>query len=137
MKIFMDTADVKEIAEFADLGVVYGVTTNPSLIAKTGRTQAEVIPEICKLIPGPVSAEVISTECAGMVKEARNLVKIAQNVVVKIACIPAGRRHPHQCDAGVQPGTGAAGRSCRRRLCQPLHRPLGRYRRKRRGPGCR
>ena len=52
MKIFMDTADVKEIAEFADLGVVYGVTTNPSLIAKTGRTQAEVIPEICKLIPG-------------------------------------------------------------------------------------
>ena len=90
MKIFMDTADVKEIAEFADLGVVYGVTTNPSLIAKTGRTQAEVIPEICKLIPGPVSAEVISTECAGMVKEARNLVKIAQNVVVKIPCIPEG-----------------------------------------------
>jgi transaldolase len=90
MKIFMDTADVKEIAQFADLGVVYGVTTNPSLIAKSGRTQAEVIPEICKLIPGPVSAEVISTDCEGMLKEARKLAKIAKNVVVKIPCIPEG-----------------------------------------------
>lgn len=90
MKIFMDTADVKEIAAFADLGVVYGVTTNPSLIAKSGRTQADVIPEICKLIPGPVSAEVISTECEGMVREARKLVQIADNVVVKIPCIPEG-----------------------------------------------
>jgi transaldolase len=90
MKIFMDTANVEEIAEFAALGVVYGVTTNPSLIAKSGRTQADVIPEICKLIPGPVSAEVISTNCDGMVKEARKLVKIAKNVVVKIPCIPEG-----------------------------------------------
>jgi transaldolase len=90
MKIFMDTADVKEIAEFADLGVVYGVTTNPSLIAKSGRTQAEVIPEICKLIPGPVSAEVISTDCQGMLKEARKLAQIAKNIVVKIPCIPEG-----------------------------------------------
>jgi transaldolase len=90
MKIFMDTADVKEIAQFADLGVVYGVTTNPSLIAKSGRTQADVIPEICKLIPGPVSAEVISTDCEGMLKEARKLAKIAKNVVVKIPCIPEG-----------------------------------------------
>lgn len=90
MKIFMDTANVAEIAEFAALGVVYGVTTNPSLIAKSGRTQADVIPEICKLIPGPVSAEVISTNCDGMVKEARKLVKIAKNVVVKIPCIPEG-----------------------------------------------
>jgi transaldolase len=90
MKIFMDTANVEEIAEFAALGVVYGVTTNPSLIAKSGRTQADVIPEICKLIPGPVSAEVISTNCDGMVAEARKLVKIAKNVVVKIPCIPEG-----------------------------------------------
>ena len=71
MKIFMDTANVEEISSFVDWGVVYGVTTNPSLIAKTGRTQAEVIPEIAKLVEGPVSAEVISTECAGMVEEAR------------------------------------------------------------------
>ncbi|MCH3949473.1 MAG: fructose-6-phosphate aldolase [Acidaminococcus sp.] len=90
MKIFMDTANVEEIREFADQGIVYGVTTNPTLIARSGRTQAEVIPEICKLIPGPVSAEVISTDCAGMVKEAKKLAKIADNVVVKIPCITEG-----------------------------------------------
>lgn len=90
MKIFMDTANVDEIAEFVDWGVVYGVTTNPSLIAKSGRTQAEVIPEIAKLVAGPVSAEVISTDCGGMVAEARKLVKIADNIVVKIPCIAEG-----------------------------------------------
>lgn len=90
MKIFMDTANVDEIAEFVDWGVVYGVTTNPSLIAKSGRTQAEVIPEIAKLVTGPVSAEVISTKCDGMVAEARKLVKIADNIVVKIPCIAEG-----------------------------------------------
>ena len=90
MKIFMDTANVEEISRFVDWGVVYGVTTNPSLIAKTGRTQAEVIPEIAALVEGPVSAEVISTECAGMVEEARKLVQIAGNIVVKIPCIPEG-----------------------------------------------
>lgn len=90
MKIFMDTANVEEIAKFVDWGVVYGVTTNPSLIAKSGRTQDEVIPEIAKLVAGPVSAEVISTECDGMVEEARKLVKIADNIVIKIPCIPEG-----------------------------------------------
>lgn len=90
MKIFMDTANVEEISKFVDWGVVYGVTTNPSLIAKSGRTQAEVIPEIAALVSGPVSAEVISTECAGMVEEARKLAKIAGNVVIKIPCIPEG-----------------------------------------------
>lgn len=90
MKIFMDSANVAEIAKFVDWGVVYGVTTNPSLIAKSGRTQAEVIPEIAALVSGPVSAEVISTDCEGMVQEARKLVKIADNIVVKIPCIPEG-----------------------------------------------
>ena len=90
MKIFMDTANVDEIKQDVDWGVVYGVTTNPSLIAKSGRTQAEVIPEIAALVSGPVSAEVISTECAGMVEEARKLAKIASNVVIKIPCIPEG-----------------------------------------------
>lgn len=90
MKIFMDTADVDEIVSMAELGIVYGVTTNPSLIAKSGRTQAEVIPEICKLVTGPVSAEVISTECAGMVREARQIAQIADNIVVKIPCIAEG-----------------------------------------------
>lgn len=86
----MDTANVDEIKQYVDWGVVYGVTTNPSLIAKSGRTQAEVIPEIAALVSGPVSAEVISTECAGMVEEARKLAKIAENVVIKIPCIPEG-----------------------------------------------
>ena len=86
----MDTANVAEIKELADLGIIYGVTTNPSLIAKTGRTQAEVIPEIAKLVDGPISAEVISTDCEGMVAEARKLAKIHQNIVVKIPCIAEG-----------------------------------------------
>ena len=86
----MDTANVDEIKQYVDWGVVYGVTTNPSLIAKSGRTQAEVIPEIAALVSGPVSAEVISTECAGMIEEARKLAKIAENVVIKIPCIPEG-----------------------------------------------
>lgn len=90
MKIFMDTANVEEIAEFVDWGVVYGVTTNPSLIAKSGRTQSEVIPEIAAMVSGPVSAEVISTDCEGMVAEARKLVSIADNVVVKIPCVAEG-----------------------------------------------
>ena len=90
MKIFMDTANVEEIKQFVDMGIVYGVTTNPSLVAKSGRTQADVIPEICRLVPGPVSAEVISEECEGMVQEARDLVRIADNVVVKIPCIAEG-----------------------------------------------
>lgn len=90
MKIFMDTANVEEIKQFVDMGIVYGVTTNPSLVAKSGRTQADVIPEICRLVPGPVSAEVISQECEGMVQEARDLVRIADNVVVKIPCIAEG-----------------------------------------------
>lgn len=90
MKIFMDTANVEEIARFVDWGVVYGVTTNPSLVAKSGRTQAEVIPEIASMVEGPVSAEVISTECAGMVAEARKLAQIADNIVVKIPCIAEG-----------------------------------------------
>ena len=90
MKIFMDTANVDEIKQYVDWGVVYGVTTNPRLIAKSGRTQAQVIPEIAALVSGPVSAEVISTECAGMVEEARKLAKIAENVVIKIPCIPEG-----------------------------------------------
>ena len=90
MKICMDTANVDEIKQYVDWGVVYGVTTNPSLIAKSGRTQAQVIPEIAALVSGPVSAEVISVECAGMVEEARKLAKIAENVVIKIPCIPEG-----------------------------------------------
>lgn len=90
MKIFMDTADVEEIKRMTQWGVIYGVTTNPSLIAKSGRRHAEVIAEIATLVKGPVSAEVISTDCRGMLQEARELVKIASNVVVKIPCTSEG-----------------------------------------------
>ncbi|MGX6962668.1 fructose-6-phosphate aldolase [Vagococcus xieshaowenii] len=90
MKFFLDTANVDEIKRINKLGLVDGVTTNPSIIAKEGRDFKEVITEICELIPGPVSAEVISLEADGMVKEARELVKWADNVVVKIPMTEAG-----------------------------------------------
>lgn len=90
MKIFMDTANVEEIAQYVQWGIIYGVTTNPSLIAKSGRQQAEVIAEIAELVEGPVSAEVISTESEGMIAEARKLVKLADNVVIKLPCTAEG-----------------------------------------------
>lgn len=84
MKFFVDTADTKDIAELAATGLIDGVTTNPSLIAKSGRPFAEVIAEICELTPGPVSAEVVATDYEGMIKEGRKLAKIADNVAVKV-----------------------------------------------------
>lgn len=84
MKIFLDTANISEIKELAELGIVDGVTTNPSLIAKSGQKIEKVIKEITKIISGPVSAEVIACDYAGMVKEARHLAKIAPNVVIKV-----------------------------------------------------
>jgi transaldolase len=90
MKIFLDTADIDEIREGASLGVVDGVTTNPSLIAKTGRTLEEVAKEICEIVDGPLSLEVVSTEADGMIQEARSLAAIHKNVVVKIPMIREG-----------------------------------------------
>jgi len=84
MKIFIDTASVKEIKEAASLGLIDGVTTNPTLMAKEARNPEQVLKEICALVSGPVSAEVISLESTGMVSEAHNLVKIAKNIVVKV-----------------------------------------------------
>ena len=84
MKFFADTADTKDIAELASYGLIDGVTTNPSLIAKSGRPFAEVIAEICDLTPGPVSAEVVATDYNGMMKEGKKLAKIASNVAVKL-----------------------------------------------------
>jgi len=90
MKFFIDTADVKEIREAHSLGILDGVTTNPSLIAKTGRPFRETIEEICSIVKGPVSAEVVSLDTEGMIKEARELAKIADNIVVKIPLIKNG-----------------------------------------------
>ena len=92
MKLFIDTADVDEIRQAAQLGVLDGVTTNPSLVAKAGRPMREVLAEICELVPGPVSAEVLATEYDAMLTEAHDLAGIAPNIVVKIPLIREGIR---------------------------------------------
>ena len=84
MKFFVDTADVPAIAELNDLGMVDGVTTNPSLIKKSGRDILEVTKEICDLVDGPVSAEVTATDAETMIAEGRKLAKIADNIAVKV-----------------------------------------------------
>ncbi|MFO7495561.1 MAG: fructose-6-phosphate aldolase [Desulfobacterales bacterium] len=84
MKFFIDTANIAEIKEAHRMGMVDGVTTNPSLIAKEGRDFETIIREICGIVDGPISAEVISCDTAGMVKEARQLAKIHANIVVKV-----------------------------------------------------
>ncbi|MEW6459004.1 MAG: fructose-6-phosphate aldolase [Bacillota bacterium] len=90
MELFLDTANVDEIREAAALGVISGVTTNPSLIAREGRDFTQVVREITGLVDGPVSAEVISTEAEAMVAEAEELSQIHPNVVIKIPMIPEG-----------------------------------------------
>ncbi|HET8580291.1 MAG TPA: fructose-6-phosphate aldolase [Nitrospiraceae bacterium] len=90
MKIYLDTASVKEIQEAASLGVLDGVTTNPSLVAKEGRSFREVLLEVCNIVDGPISAEVVSVEADAMVKEGRELAKIHKNIVVKCPLIPEG-----------------------------------------------
>jgi transaldolase len=84
MKFFVDTADIAEIKELAATGLLDGVTTNPSLVAKAGRDFKELVAEICRVVPGPVSAEVTALDAAGMLKEGRLLAKIARNVAVKV-----------------------------------------------------
>lgn len=84
MKFFIDTADIAEIRKLNEYGMVDGVTTNPSLVAKSGRNFIETITEICSFIQGPVSAEVVATEAAQMVEEGKKLAKIAPNVTVKL-----------------------------------------------------
>lgn len=90
MKFFIDTADVTEIREAHALGLVDGVTTNPSLIAKSGRKFKDVIKEIASIVDGPISAEVISLDAPGMIKEAKELVKIHKNIVIKLPMTPEG-----------------------------------------------
>ena len=102
MKFFIDTADVKEIADLASSGLVDGVTTNPSLIAKSGRNFLEVVREICEIVPGPVSAEVASVHCDEMLAEGRKLAKLASNVCVKVPLTWDGLK---ACRALSQEGT--------------------------------
>ena len=84
MKFFVDTANIDDIAELAATGLIDGVTTNPSLVAKAGRPFTDVIKEICAIVEGPVSAEVVATDYYGMISEGRKLAKIASNVAVKL-----------------------------------------------------
>jgi transaldolase len=84
MKFFVDTADIGDIRELAETGLLDGVTTNPSLIHKSGRKFLEVVEEICRIVPGPVSAEVVATDHAEMMREAEILRKIAPNVAIKV-----------------------------------------------------
>lgn len=84
MKFFVDTADIKEIKELAATGLLDGVTTNPTLVAKSGRDFFDVLKEICAVVPGPVSAEVAATDYEGMVREGEKLAKIAGNITIKV-----------------------------------------------------
>lgn len=90
MKLFLDTANLNEIKDAASMGILDGITTNPSLVAKEGRNFKELLKEICSIVDGPISAEVLSTELDGMLREARELVKIDDNIVVKIPLIREG-----------------------------------------------
>jgi len=90
MKFFMDTANIKKIREYVDLGIVDGVTTNPSLVAKEGKDFEEAIKEISSIVKGPISAEVLSLNTEGMVREAEKLATIAPNIVIKIPMTKEG-----------------------------------------------
>jgi transaldolase len=97
MKIFIDSADVGEIREAAAMGLVDGVTTNPSLVAKTGRKYRDVVHEICELVNGPISAEVLGTKYDEMMAEGREWAKVHKNVVVKLPLIMDGLKAVRTC----------------------------------------
>jgi len=90
MKIFLDTANLKEIKEAATLGVIDGITTNPSLLARESGDPEEILVEICRTVDGPISGEVVATEAEGMIAEGRHLASLHENIVVKIPCITEG-----------------------------------------------
>ena len=97
MKFFIDTADIKEIREAAAMGLVDGVTTNPSLVAKTGKKFRDVLLEICDVVKGPVSAEVVGTKYDEMMKEAREYAALRPNIVVKIPMLSEGMKAVKTC----------------------------------------
>ena len=99
MKFFIDTANVDEIKKAHALGMVDGVTTNPSLVAKESRPFIEILKEICQIVEGPVSAEVVSLDAEGMLQEARELAKLADNIVIKIPMIEEGLKAVKQLAA--------------------------------------
>jgi transaldolase len=103
MKLFIDSADIVEIREAAAMGIIDGVTTNPSLVAKTGRKFLEVLNDICEVVKGPVSAEVVGLDYDTMMKEARDLAKLKPNIVVKVPLTAEGLKAVKTCTAeGIQ-----------------------------------
>ncbi len=96
MKFFIDTADVKEIREAHSLGILDGVTTNPTLVSKTGRPFMEVVEEICSIVDGPVSLEAVSLKVDDMIEEARGLARVADNAVIKLPCTKDGLKATKQ-----------------------------------------
>jgi transaldolase len=103
MKFFIDTADIREVKEAAAMGLVDGVTTNPSLVAKTGRKFRDVLLEICDVVKGPVSAEVVGTQYDEMMREARELAALRPNIVVKIPMLAEGMKAVRTCsDEGIK-----------------------------------
>jgi transaldolase len=103
MKFFVDTADINDIRDLAATGLLDGVTTNPSLVAKTGKNFIDLVKEICDAVEGPVSAEVAATDFETMLKEGQKLAKIADNVAVKVPLTPAGLKVcKHLSDNGTQ-----------------------------------
>ncbi len=103
MKLFLDTANLDDIRRAAELGVIDGVTTNPTLIAREGQPYREVLAEICRIVDGPVSAEVVATQAGEMIREARELSAIHANIVVKIPMTGEGLRAVHRLrDEGVR-----------------------------------
>src|SRR5204863_5468640 len=90
MKIFIDTANINEIREAASMGLLDGVTTNPSLVAKEGRDFKELLKEICSIVDGDISAEVVATDLEGMLREGRELAKMDDKIVVKVPLIKEG-----------------------------------------------
>ena len=140
MKFFVDTAEIDDIKDLAATGMVDGVTTNPSLIMKSGRDIIEVTKEICSIVDGPVSAEVAATEADAMIAEGRKLAEIADNIAVKVPLNWDGlkaavwRRQDGECHALFLSQSGASRRQGRRYLYLALHRASGRYQPRRHGP---
>ena len=131
MKIFIDTANLAEITEAASMGVIDGVTTNPSLVAKEGKEFKQLLKEICAVVDGDISAEVVATDLDGMLKEGRDLAKIHDNIVVKVPLTKEGLKAVKKfkaegirtnCDAMFFAESGASRREGRRIYHQPVCR---------------
>ena len=132
MKLFVDTGNLKEIEALAAIGILDGVTTNPSLLAKESGDYRQILKQICKTVQGPVSAEVVATDAAGMIREGRDLASIDEHIVVKVPFTKDGVKacktlatdgHPRQRDPDLLGDAGVAGGQGGRKLREPVRRP--------------